>query len=109
MKNLTRMQLTMAILVAVGVSACSQADTRSGWKMEVTDPDPAIFADNAFPPVLPDDDNHRDGVASWMQETCLDCHSSGRNDAPEVKHEGMASILLDGKCRTCHTTSEGNG
>jgi hypothetical protein len=26
-----------------------------------------------------------------------------------VVHEGMADILLDGKCRTCHTTSAGNG
>ena len=109
MKNLSLMQLTMAILVAAVLGACSQANPQSGWKMEVNDPDPTIFADNAFPPVLPDDDNHRQGVDSWMQETCLNCHASGRNGAPEIVHEGMSSILLDSKCRSCHTTSEGNG
>lgn len=109
MKNLTLMKLTMAILIAAVLGACSQANTQTGWKMEVNDPDPAIFADNAFPPVIPADDNHRTGVDSWMQETCLDCHTSGRNGAPEIKHEGMADILLDSKCRSCHTTSEGNG
>ncbi len=98
--------LIVFAVVSLGlIAACAQTSTH----MQVTDADPAMFADNAFPPVLPDDNDHRVGTDSWMQETCLNCHADGANNAPMVVHEGMSSLLLDGKCRTCHTTSAGNG
>ena len=98
--------LTVLAVVTLGLlAACAQNATH----MVVTDADPAMFADNAFPPVLPADADHRTGTDSWMQESCLSCHEEGANNAPIVVHEGMAAILLDGKCRSCHTTSEGNG
>lgn len=98
--------LTVLAVVILGLlAACAQNSTR----MVVTDADPAMFADNAFPPVLPNDADHRAGTDSWFQESCLSCHEGGANNAPVVVHEGMADILLDGKCRSCHTTSAGNG
>lgn len=98
----------IALLVASAallLVTCSQPSTLPDY----SDPDPSLFADDAFPPVIPDDKAHRTGMGSWMQETCLSCHEDGRNDAPIVVHEGMSDILLLGKCRTCHTTSPGNG
>jgi len=97
--------IVLSVTSLAWLAACAQTTTH----MKVTDADPAMFADNAFPPVLPADGDHRVGTESWMQETCLNCHEGGANDAPVVVHEGMADILLQGKCRTCHTTSEGNG
>ena len=61
----------------------------------------AGFAVNAFPPTLPDDDDHR---RSWTQDDCLLCHKNGINEAPVVKHEGMPELLLTAKCRSCHVT-----
>lgn len=97
--------IVFAVVTLGLLAACAQNSAH----MQVTDADPAMFADNAFPPVLPADGDHRMGTDSWMQETCLNCHADGANNAPLVVHEGMADILLDGKCRTCHTTSAGNG
>ncbi len=65
------------------------------------------FAKNAFPPSIPVDAYHGDGpVDSWQSENCLSCHRTGKNNAPKVVHEGMADILMEGKCRTCHTSTE---
>jgi cytochrome c5 len=103
-------QILLIVLAVVSLgmlAACAQKAVAE--LPPVTDADPAIFADNAFPPVLPADADHRAGADSWMQESCLNCHEDGRNGAPVVVHEGMADILLAGKCRSCHTTSAGNG
>ncbi|MAE28532.1 MAG: hypothetical protein QF724_09310 [Planctomycetota bacterium] len=63
------------------------------------------FAAFAFPPTLPDDDSHRD---SWTRTDCLNCHETGIQDAPVVTHEGMPSVLLTAKCRSCHVLIPGS-
>ena len=59
----------------------------------------ALFADNAFPPMIPNSGSH---PAAWMKDDCLMCHETGIRDAPVTKHEGMPRILFTAKCRTCH-------
>lgn len=59
----------------------------------------SIFARNAFPPMIPASSSHR---TAWTKDDCLMCHESGLGGAPVVAHEGMPSILLTAKCRTCH-------
>lgn len=94
--------------------ACSQAQHSSdglnrGPAAVATTSDSSVdFAANAFPPVLPNDSVHGEGpVDSWNSKTCMSCHEKGKNNAPKVVHEGMADILMLGKCRTCHTSTEG--
>lgn len=86
--------------------ACSDSTSGSGD----ADPDTrytTTFASNAFPPVMPNDPSHGGGsYGGWQQENCLACHREGVNDAPKVVHEGMAPILLEAKCRSCHTSTE---
>ncbi|MDP6849480.1 MAG: hypothetical protein QGH51_04490 [Planctomycetota bacterium] len=67
---------------------------------------PVEFYSGAFPPILPNDEDHKmDSRDSWMKDNCLTCHENGKNDAPITKHEGMADILVQAKCRTCHTSN----
>jgi len=58
-----------------------------------------VFADNAFPPLLPKDDDH---AGAWMRTDCLLCHDNQDKDAPQIQHEGMSSWLLKARCRSCH-------
>lgn len=62
------------------------------------------FADNAFPPPLPDTAWHRD---AWMRNDCMRCHETGVADAPEVKHRNMPDVLMTAKCRSCHVLIPG--
>lgn len=57
------------------------------------------FARDAFPPTMPVDESHRN---AWLREDCLLCHKWGVAGAPVVRHSGMAPILLQAKCRSCH-------
>ena len=57
------------------------------------------FAENAFPPMIPDSGSH---VDTWLRDDCLLCHDSGIKGAPIVEHAGIPKLLLDVKCRTCH-------
>ncbi len=93
--------------------ACSQAQhssdglNRGPAAVASTSDSSVDFAANAFPPVLPNDTVHGLGpVDSWQSESCLSCHKNGKNNAPKVVHEGMADVLMMGKCRTCHTSTE---
>ncbi len=60
---------------------------------------PSQFAENAFPPMIPDSGSH---LQTWRRDDCLLCHESGIKDAPVIKHAGMPRLLLKVKCRTCH-------
>lgn len=58
-----------------------------------------LFAQNAFPPMIPASESHRE---AWQKDNCLLCHEDGNRGAPIVKHEGMPPLLLKAKCRSCH-------
>ena len=62
------------------------------------------FADFAFPPTMSDVEYHKD---AWIRDDCLRCHETGVQDATVVEHDGMASILLVAKCRSCHVLIPG--
>ncbi len=62
------------------------------------------FAENAFPPTMPDTEWHR---AGWVKDDCMRCHETGVDRAPRVEHRGLPSILLEAKCRTCHVLIPG--
>jgi hypothetical protein len=62
-------------------------------------PEESIFDDNAFPPMMPNTEDHK---AAWGNNDCLLCHEDGNRGAPKVTHEGMPRILLKAKCRSCH-------
>jgi len=68
--------------------------------------DELLFARNAFPPTLPNDQDHKGG---WLRDDCLKCHQAGIGGAPKVLHQGMSSILLEAQCRTCHVVSAPSG
>jgi hypothetical protein len=63
------------------------------------DPEEHLFLANAFPPMIPASDSHRE---AWLKDSCLLCHESGVKDAPIIKHEGLPAVLLEAKCRSCH-------
>ncbi len=62
------------------------------------------FASNAFPPTIPDSQDHQD---AWQRNDCLRCHETGVDGAPAVRHAGMSPILLKAKCRSCHVFIKG--
>ena len=62
------------------------------------------FLANAFPPTLSDTDYHED---AWVRLDCLRCHETAVGEAPPLVHEGMTSLLLEAKCRTCHVVEPG--
>ncbi len=81
-------------------SSCRTCHTIAPGKLEPSiHLAPTLFAANAFPPMLPNNNNHKD---AWGKNNCLLCHENGVRGAPVVRHEGMARLLLDAKCRTCH-------
>jgi len=57
------------------------------------------FADNAFPPLLPTNEEHSN---AWMRDDCMACHERGVAEAPRVVHVGMSDALLQARCRSCH-------
>jgi len=63
------------------------------------------FALAAFPPTIPDREWHRD---AWLVDNCLDCHETGVQDAPMIRHKGLPDITYQSKCRTCHVLIPGN-
>ena len=69
-----------------------------GEAQMIIDPETG-FATQAFPPTMPRKQWHQD---AWTPEECLECHETGEDDAPIVKHDGMSPLLLKGSCRTCH-------
>jgi hypothetical protein len=58
-----------------------------------------VFAEFAFPPVIPDTDWHQE---AWLTDDCLRCHETGVGDTPMIVHAGMVDLLLKAKCRSCH-------
>ncbi len=58
-----------------------------------------MFAEYAFPPMMPNSASHAD---AWEDDQCLSCHESDDKEGTIVEHEGMPKILLESKCRTCH-------
>ena len=64
-----------------------------------------VFADNAFPPTIPDTEWHRN---AWYELNCLRCHETGVGEAPMVMHQDMPAILLTAKCRSCHVLIPGD-
>ncbi len=62
------------------------------------------FAMAAFPPTMSDTEWHAD---AWFVNSCLDCHETGVQDAPEIRHIGLPEIALDSKCRSCHVLIQG--
>ena len=64
------------------------------------------FALAAFPPTIPDRGEwHRE---AWFVNDCLDCHETGVQGAPQIRHTGLPEIALQSKCRTCHVLIPGN-
>lgn len=63
------------------------------------------FALAAFPPTIPDRQWHQD---AWLVNNCLDCHETGVQDAPMIRHKGLPDITYQSKCRTCHVLIPGN-
>ncbi|MFO1077627.1 MAG: multiheme c-type cytochrome [Planctomycetota bacterium] len=57
------------------------------------------IAEHAFPPVMPDIEQHKD---AWLLDSCLRCHETGVEKAPPVRHVDLPAVLLTAKCRTCH-------
>jgi hypothetical protein len=70
-----------------------------GQKPVKRKPEATLFAENAFPPLIPASRSHQD---AWLNDTCLLCHETGNRGAPIVKHKGMPALLLKAKCRSCH-------
>ncbi len=64
-----------------------------------------VFAENAFPPTIPDTDWHRN---AWLEFNCLRCHETGVGKAPVVVHSDLPPILLSAKCRSCHVLIPGS-
>jgi len=62
------------------------------------------FALAAFPPTIPDREWHQD---AWLVNNCLDCHETGVQDAPMIRHKGLPDITWQSKCRTCHVLIPG--
>lgn len=63
------------------------------------------FALAAFPPTIPDREWHKE---AWTLDNCLDCHETGVQDAPMIRHKGLPDITWDSKCRSCHVLIPGN-
>ena len=57
------------------------------------------FAQDAFPPLLPNTEQHAN---PWDSSACLMCHENGVGSAPVIQHAGMSRQLLQAACRTCH-------
>ncbi len=73
------------------------------WDIEI-DPETG-FALAAFPPTIPDREWHQD---AWLVDNCLDCHETGVQDAPMIRHKGLPDITFQSKCRSCHVLIPGN-
>ncbi len=65
---------------------------------------PPAFANNAFPPAIPDSSAHRN---AWAED-CLRCHETGVAEAPRVMHRSVPAVAVTGKCRTCHVEIQGH-
>jgi len=85
------------LVVVIGVSACTaqQAPPTPTVQKETT----MAFAKGAFPPPMPDIDEHRN---SWLITDCMKCHGPEAGAAPTVQHKGMPEYLLNVQCRSCH-------
>ncbi|MCP3978877.1 MAG: hypothetical protein GY716_06040 [bacterium] len=123
MRSIGRNLLALSILIVLALTLIGTTDGMAGSRKKkrakrakkaeetqvvqppapVTDGEP-VFAENAFPPVIPDTDWHQN---AWWRDDCLRCHETGVADAPMVVHEGMAEILLRAKCRSCHVLIPG--
>jgi len=85
----------LAFVAAVG--ACAP---QTGPAAPTPVPEAKIaFAKGAFPPPMPDTEDHR---GEWKITDCIKCHSEEAGEAPTVKHESLPEILLEVHCRTCH-------
>lgn len=59
-----------------------------------------LFAEDAFPPMMPNTPEHS---RAWGKNDCLICHEQGIAGAPIVDHgERIPKLALMVKCRTCH-------
>ncbi|USN99622.1 MAG: hypothetical protein H6810_02870 [Phycisphaeraceae bacterium] len=58
------------------------------------------FAENAFPPMIPNSPDHR---GAWGKNQCLICHETGTGGAPKVEHgPQIPRLALIVQCRSCH-------
>jgi len=84
----------------------SPAETPAARETRADDAEAAgIFADNAFPPTIPDTEWHQN---AWLELDCLRCHETGVGEAAIVVHADMPAILLTAKCRSCHVLIPGS-
>ncbi len=63
------------------------------------------FALAAFPPTIPDREWHQN---AWFVNDCLDCHETGVQNAPQIRHKGLPDITYQSKCRSCHVLMPGD-
>jgi hypothetical protein len=61
------------------------------------------FLVNAFPPMLPTSEVHKDG---WLRDDCIMCHETGVSGAPLIRHRGLPELLRQAKCRSCHVAPD---
>lgn len=88
-------------LPAIAMEAvCRSCHVIEPGKLEaLTVEEPSEFLEFAFPPMMPNNENH---VDVWNIKSCLMCHTRGFDGAPKIVHEGMPDILLESACRSCH-------
>lgn len=65
--------------------------------------DEEAFLVNAFPPLLPESEPHRN---AWLREDCLLCHETGVAGAPLLRHQGLPELVKQAKCRSCHLAAD---
>ncbi len=102
MRNLIALTIIVAALLGL-ILACTAPPSPAPTPPPPTFtpvPEPKVeFAKGAFPPPMPDIQQHQD---AWLITDCIKCHSEEPGQAPTVKHEGLPEILLQVNCRTCH-------
>ena len=61
------------------------------------------FLVNAFPPMLPTSEVHKE---AWLRDDCILCHETGVSGAPLIRHRGLPELLRQAKCRSCHVAPD---
>lgn len=121
--TITALLATGALCAAFGLGAIAEQDAKSdlaAWSRAKTPVDPTStvvktttetidaetgFAENAFPPTIPDQEWHRE---AWTRTDCMTCHETGVQEAPILRHtSGLPALAIQAKCRTCHVLVPG--
>ena len=85
----------LLVIAALSLPGCRPAPAASAQ---------SDFAPGAFPPVLSDQDYHKN---SWTRGDCMTCHELGVQEAPKLRHVSLPELAKDAKCRTCHVLVPG--